>query len=67
MYIITNMYTSESISTSKAYMFLNAAGFINAYVLKSVLPGSLEIWKLKWVENVQGRVSVFLPENSCIF
>lgn len=50
----------------KAYMFLNAAGFINACVLKSALPGNLGIWELKWVESVKGRVSVFLPENSCI-
>lgn len=48
-------------------MFLNAAGFKSAYVLKSALPGSLGIWELKWVESVEGRVSVFLPENSCLF
>lgn len=44
----------------KAYVFLNAVGFISAYVFNSVFPGRRKgIWAFKWVESVEGRFSFF--------
>lgn len=50
----------------RAYVFLNEAGFISAYVL-NCCPWRNRNRELKWVESVEGRVSFFFLKIPVFF